>query len=372
MFPAFTHATCHVNLAAIERNFRKLGDPERLMPVIKSDAYGHGIGEVARTLSAVGAAGFAVGTVSEGLFLRSQGHCQRVLLLLGCKDSREAEQALNADLLPFAGSFEALELICAANSQKKRIALKFDTGMGRLGFSIGQLPELLDWLRAHPEVEPVLAGSHLATADMPEKSADTRKQIEDFAGIIAALRELFPEIEGSLGNSAALGLKVGGLMRPGIALYGGNPFAGTPQEGHLPPLEWAMALEAPILQVKTLPAGSAISYGGLYRAPRPVKAAVVAAGYANGISRGLSGSLSVLIRGRRCPQIGRICMGMFMVDVTGLADAAAGDSAWIMGGEAVGEEKAPTPLEVAELQGSIPYEVLCLAGSLNPRKFHRD
>lgn len=373
MPPAFTHAICHINLAAIERNFRKLGDPGRLMPVIKSDAYGHGLAEVARVLSEAGAARFAVGTVSEGLFLRSEGYGQPVLLLLGCVNMDEAEQALAADLLPFAGSFDALEIIRAANGpQKKRIALKFDTGMGRLGFSSPQLPALLDWLRSHPEIVPALAGSHLATADMPGEMAATQKQIEKFAAIMATLRGMFPEIDYSLGNSAALALKPGGFLRPGIALYGGNPFAGTGLAGCLPDLEWAMSLEAPVLQVKTVPAGSGVSYGAIYRAASPIKVAVIGAGYAAGISRGLSGKLSILINGKRCPQIGRICMGMLMADASAIPDLTSGASAWLLGGEAAPGQTPPTPQELADLQGSIPYEILCLAGSLNPRRFHRD
>lgn len=372
MPPSFTHATCHINLAAIERNFRKLGDPRRLMPVIKSDAYGHGLAEAADALARAGAARFAVGTLSEGLFLRSKGHGQPVSLLLGCLDSQEMEQALRADLLPFIGSFEALDTAVGVEpGKKKRIALKFDTGMGRLGFFLEQMPLLLDWLRSHPEIAPAMVGSHLATADMPGKNADTRRQIEDFSKITAALRSVFPDIEASLGNSAALALEVDGIIRPGIALYGGNPLAGTGAEGRLPKLEWAMSLEAPILQIKTLPAGAPVSYGALYRASSPVKVAVIGAGYASGISRGLSGELNVLIQGKRCRQIGRICMGMFMVDVDPVPHASAGDSAWIIGGEAVAGQAAPTPEEVANLQGSIPYEVLCLVGSLNPRKYHR-
>lgn len=369
MDPVFSHTTCHIHLDAISRNFKRLDDPARLLPVIKSDAYGHGLLEVADTLSAAGAVRFAVGTVSEGLALRKQGFRQEILPLLGCVTESELKQAIDARLLPLAGSFKDLQLLTQiAGRQPVAIALKFDTGMGRLGFSSQELPALLDFLSLNPGIQPSLILSHLACADMPEESSFTTQQIEEFARIAHKLKLLYPDILASLGNSATAGSNLFDLIRPGIFLYGGNPLSPTGKTGDLP--EWAMELEAPVLQIRDLPAGAFVSYGKLYQARKPLRAAVVSCGYANGIPRSLSNRLTVLVRGRRATQIGRICMGMFMIDVTDIPDAQAGDSVWILGGPASPGTKPQTPLELADLSSTIPYEILCLLGSLNPRRHH--
>lgn len=371
MATIFTNSVCHINLGAIARNFRKLGSAEKLLPVIKSDAYGHGLLEVAKALALSGARRFAVGTLSEGLALRNAGFDQDILLLLGCCAPEEFQQAYAANMLPLAGSFEDLAIISSLrHTGPLPLALKFDTGMSRLGFTAGQLPVLLDHLATQPQLAPLLAVSHLATADMPEKETDTLAQIRQFSEITTALQSRYPALLPSLGNSAALRLDLPGLLRPGIALYGANPLEGTNIQYDYPELEWGMSLEAPVMQVRELSAGTHVSYGQIFTAAQPMRVAVIGAGYANGITRNLSNRFDVLINGRRCPQVGRICMGMFMADVTHLDKITAGDAAWIMGGETAEGEKAVTPLELAERQGTIPYEILCLIGSLNPRRYH--
>ena len=244
--------------------------------------------------------------------------------------------------------------------------------MGRLGFTPEDAPALVEHLRARPELLPRLALSHLSSVDMPGEDAYTAMQTRRFGRFYQTLRAAFPHILPSLGNSAAtIGPARGesGICRPGLALYGGNPFAGTSREAMGKDLEWAMSVAAPILAVHPLRAGESVSYGRIFTAPRDMRVAVAAAGYATGYARALSGRVSLLVRGRRVPQVGRVCMSMLMLDVSAMPEATPGDLAWVLGGPAEPGERPVDAQELAQLLGTIPYEVLCLMGSLNPRVY---
>ena len=245
--------------------------------------------------------------------------------------------------------------------------------MSRLGFGAEDIPALLERLRACPGLKPILAVSHFPCADMPEKEDFTRRQLEKFTAMTDSLRAAYPELRRSLANSAGTMGWPGSrfeLCRPGFSLYGGNPFRGTAWEGRGAGLEPVMEVSAPLLQVRHLKPGEGISYGQTFIAPREMRVAVVGAGYAVGYPRGASGRIHVLVNGRRAPQVGRICMGMFMVDVTGLP-ARAGDTAWLLGGPAAPGE---TPVGIDELAGAcggFAYELLCLLGQGSPRVYHK-
>ncbi|MFR8276704.1 MAG: alanine racemase, partial [Desulfovibrio fairfieldensis] len=200
----------------------------------------------------------------------------------------------------------------------------------------------------------------------------TQAQAERFASMCAVLREAFPDIARSLGNSAgALGLPESRYeaCRPGLALYGGNPFAGTAWETRGTGLEWVMSVSSPVLQVRQLKAGQSVSYGRIFTAPQAMTVAVVAAGYATGFARALSNRIDLLINGRRVPQVGRVCMSMLMADVSSLPDVRTGDTAWILGGPAAPGQRPVSAQEMADELGTIPYEILCLMGSTNPRVY---
>ncbi|WP_417291997.1 alanine racemase [Desulfovibrio porci] len=369
-----TPSRCHIDLAALRRNFARLGDPASIMPVIKSDAYGHGLLPVARALDQAGARRFAVGTVSEGAALREAGLGQRIVPLLGAVSPEDWQAAVALDLTPLLADFEDIEkaAACCPADRPLRVAVKCETGMNRLGFSAEDLPALLESLRRFPRITPVLALSHLSCADMPEEDAYTQAQIEHFAAMCAVLREAFPGIARSLGNSpAALGLPETRYeaCRPGLALYGGNSFANTAREALGADLEWVMSVSAPVLRVRRLRAGQSVSYGRSFTAPCEATVAVVAAGYATGFARGLSNRIDLLINGRRVPQVGRVCMGMVMADVSALPDVRTGDTAWILGGPAAPGQRPVTAQEMADELGTIPYEILCLMGSTNPRVY---
>lgn len=373
--PSFTPSRCHIDLAALTRNFARLGAADSLLPVIKGDAYGHGLLPVAHALDKACARHFAVGTVAEGVALRDRGFGQQVVPLLGALCPEDWYQAQVADLTIPLGNLDDIMRATSVCPQDKtlRVAIKCDTGMSRLGFGPSDLPAAIERLRRFPRLRPVLAISHLACADMPEELPFTHAQMERFASMCEMLTDAFPGLIRSLDNSAAL-LHLPEsrmeLCRPGLALYGGNPFHNTDQAhlGH--GLEWVMQVSAPIINVHTLAAGASISYGRTYTALEDMTVAVVAAGYATGVARALSNHCDVLINGRRCPQIGRVCMSMMMVDVSALPHVQVGDEAWLMGGEAEPGQRPVSAQELADILGTIPYEILCLMGATNPRVYH--
>ncbi|WP_297825617.1 alanine racemase [uncultured Desulfovibrio sp.] len=369
-----TPSRCHIDLAALRRNFFRLGNPASIMPVIKSDAYGHGLLPVARALDQAGARRFAVGTVDEGMALREAGLGQRIVPLLGAVSPQDWRTAAALDLTPLLTDFEDIEkaAACCPANRPLHVAVKCETGMNRLGFSADDLPALLESLRRFPHMTPVLALSHLSCADMPEEAAYTQAQIRLFADMCATLREAFPDMARSLGNSpAVLGLPETRyeVCRPGLALYGGNAFSGTGRETLGADLEWVMSVSAPILRVRRIKAGQSVSYGRAFVASCDATVAVVAAGYATGLARNLSNRTDLLINGRRVPQVGRVCMGMVMADVSALANVRAGDTAWILGGPAAPGQRPITAQEMADKLDTIPYEILCQMGSANPRVY---
>lgn len=373
---AFTPSRCHINLGALTRNFHRLGAPARLMPVIKSDAYGHGLLPVAAALDKAGALHFAVGGVDEGKTLRDKDFRQEIVLLMGCLNKAEWLDAIHHDLTPLVGSLEDLKLAASALSEVAdssiNVALKFDTGMSRLGFCSGEIPYLIHTLENEPGIKPAMLLSHFACADMPEEECFTQEQLELFLKLHSALIDRFPGLRRSLGNSAGtIGLPQSRfeISRPGYSLYGGNPFKDTELEGLGKDFEWVMSLSTPIIHVRDLKAGQSVSYGRIFKAPRAMRVAVAGCGYATGFSRVLSGKSHMLINGRRAPQIGRVCMSMSILDVSDIENVKAGDRAWIMGGAPLPGEKAIDAGELASLMGTIPYEILCSMGALNPRVY---
>lgn len=368
MSVAFTPSVCHINLSAIERNFRKLGDPGRLMPVIKSDAYGHGLVEVAQTLSRAGAQSFAVGLPGEGAILRQLGHRQEILPLLGCIDNGDWEMSINFDLTACVGSFADLdcarELLARYPGKALSVAIKVDTGMSRLGFDPEEIGAVIDFLKGNPGIRPSLLLSHFACADMPGEKDFTDAQRNLFQQIYATFKDGFPEMRPSLGNSAAAITGLGSeIARPGLALYGYNPMPGKDELN----LELAMSVSAPVIATRQIKPGQSVSYGRTFIADKPMRIGVIACGYATGFARQLSSQAEVVINGKRVRQIGRVCMSMACLDITDRDDVKTGDAAWILGGGG----NQVTALELANLLDTIPYEVLCLMGGLTPRVYSR-
>lgn len=374
---AYNKFEIRIRLSAIRANYRLLcGHGSRVIGVIKADAYGHGLFPVAQALAQEGCDTFAIGSVEEGAALREEltraGIKARIMSLLGPLDEADYPLLWEHEILPLIGSFRQLETLAGQAARRGKtlpVCLKFDTGMARLGFMLDEVPRLLGRLREAPLVRPVMASSHLATADAPEATDLVMGQEERFAAILAALEAGGLRLEANLANSAAI-LGHPRLQhqsqRAGIALYGANPFAGTSWEHLGRGLAPAMEARTKIVAVHPLKKGMSISYGGLFTAPRDMTVAIVAAGYADAYSRGLTGrGAQMLIAGRRAPVIGRVCMQLTACDVSEIPDARPGDWAVLLGGAG---KLAITAEELAAWWGTISYEVFCLLG-LNRRVY---
>jgi alanine racemase len=361
-----------VNLAALEHNYRQLRRlcPPRvkMLAVVKADAYGHGLIPVARRLAAAGADYLGVGSLDEGLALRRTGITIPVLLLLGLLP-REAERAVadNLEVALFRKDV-AQALADAARTQGKRarVHLKVDTGMGRLGLLPQEVLPLLDWLKKYRQIEVAGLISHLAVADLDDK-AYTKKQLQEFTALLAEARQQGWKLPLShLSNSAALWEMPEahlGMVRPGLMLYG------SPPAPHRPPpveLQTVMSLTCQVLQVKRLPPGSSISYGRTYTTPDWSDIAVLPVGYCNGYSRLLSNRGEVLVKGRRAPIRGRVCMNLTMVEVTGLPEVKECDTVTLLGPDQ-GERLCAEDL--ADWAQTISYEIYCALGTANPRRY---
>lgn len=361
-----------IDTNAICSNYRKLHQAGgQAIAVVKSDAYGHGLKKVANALAQAGCTRMAVGTVDEAAYLRDCGFDGQIMALLGTHNAEEDLECLRRGIIPCITHVEQLQrLALTLQSQSAHkpfpLCLKFDTGMRRLGFAAAETPMVTGILRNAPGLRAVMVASHLATADTPEEEAFVHQQGREFTTICALLAETLPPFERCLANSAAI-LAFPDLhldaQRPGIAMYGGNPFHATDWEelgaGLLPTME----VQAPVLQVRDLAPGDSVSYGRTFRATEPMRIAIVAAGYADAYSRGLSSATgngpAMLLHGCRAPIVGRVCMQMTAVDVTHIPQTRSGDTAFLLGGtgtEAIRVE------ELAAWWGTISYEVYCMLG----------
>ncbi|MGL1861029.1 MAG: alanine racemase [Pseudodesulfovibrio sp.] len=364
------------NLRHNYRIFTKLCDS--VIPVIKSDAYGHGLAEVCRALDGEGVGTFGVGFVNEAVLLRQSGCDTRILALLGPVDDADIAALWEHDILAAISHMDQLEKVAKAASANGplNIALKFDTGMRRLGFSHDAADTVINFIKANPNLTPVMVSSHLASADEPDHAANVAGQFVRFNGVVEQFRDAGFDVEANLANSAgSLGHEICRLdsLRLGISMYGGNPFHGTEWAELGSELKPAMEVSAPVLQVHPLKKGEGISYGWTHVAERDSMVAIVGVGYADCYSRSLSNTGQMNINGHRVPILGRVCMQMTAVDVTdimgeGLDDLAGvqpGDMAWLLGGPGPG---TITPEDLAGWWNTITYEVFCLLG-MNQRSY---
>ncbi len=361
-----------VDLGALEHNYRQLRslcEPQvKMLGVVKADAYGHGLLPVARVLARAGADYLGVGSLEEGLTLRQAGLTTPILLLLGILP-QEAERAVAADLevtLFRRDVAEALAAAARSQMKKAKVHLKVDTGMGRLGLLPGDVPEFLAGLREYRQMEVLGLISHLAVADLEDKTY-TLRQLQEFSNLLAAVRGQGWALPLShISNSAALWeLKEAhlALVRPGLMLYGSPPAPHRPPPVELRPV---MTLTTEVLQLKRLPSEHSISYGCTYTTSDWCDLAVLPVGYCNGYNRLLSNRGEVLVQGRRAPIRGRVCMNLTMVEVTGIPGVKEGDRVTLLGAD--GEDRISAE-DLAAWADTISYEVYCLLGAANLRRY---
>ena len=363
-----THAIIHRE--ALCHNYRELqrslSAETALMAVVKADAYGHGAVSVAAELAAAGCKFFAVALASEAIELRETGITAPILILGGVW-REDLDHIFNLRLTPVIHDIESALLIqekAAKEKVVKPVHLKIDTGMARMGIRPDEAPFFLERFKEMKNLclEGLL--SHFSEAEVlgSEFSATQLRAFKETAGLT---RERGYKIKyRHMANSAAIVLIRDShfdLVRPGIMLYGSYPAGLSTQEIDLKPV---MELKTRVLQLKRLPAGSPVSYGQTFVTERDSIIATLPVGYGDGLPRKLSGAGDVIIRGKRAPIRGLICMDLTMCDVTDIPGVKKGDEVTIIGRDGTEEITAS---EIAEKTGTISYEIFCNITKRVPR-----
>jgi alanine racemase len=344
-----------VSLGQIRANYRAVravvGGATDVMAVVKADAYRHGAVEVARALEAEGAAWLAVSNVEEGSHLRRQGIRARILVMADfLPDERAGLEEFN--LTPVIHSLEDLP------AARVPYHLKIDSGMGRLG-TRASAGEIARAVQAAPSSMEGLM-THFASSGNYE-SSQTEDQMRHFEGVLSGLRAAgFPpryiHASGTIPVAYGRTKAWGNLVRPGHAIYGYvSPARGSAPKRQLivrPALSW----KATVLAVKDLEAGALVGYGGIHRAARPMRIAVLAAGYADGIPHRLSNRGHVIAQGKLAPIIGAVSMDLTTIDITASPELRVGDAVTLLGSEGGLSIDAQ---QMARLAGTISYSVLC-------------
>jgi alanine racemase len=350
------------NLAAVKERAK----PARVMAILKANAYGHGLEAVARCL-APQADAFGVALVEEGIALRRLG-IENPILVMGGVWTRQIPLFLEHRLtltVPSLARLRDVEEAAAAHRAVARVHLKVDTGMERIGVHYYNAEGLLEAAArsTHVEVEGIY--SHFANADA-EDLADARVQLERFEEVLRFYeRRSLPMPTRHMANSAAL-LRMPesrlDLVRSGILVYGVYPFPGALRGVEVRP---ALSWKSRVVFFKIVEAGRPVSYGSTWRSDHRVRIVTVPVGYGDGYFRSMSNRAHVLLRERRHPQVGRICMDQVMVNIE-WGEAYNGDEVVLIGEQ--GKERV-TVEELAEWAGTVPYEILTAINARVPRLY---
>lgn len=363
-----------IDLGALGANYRAIksvGRGAELMAVVKADAYGHGAIEVARALRGEGCSHFGVARVCEARELRAAGVRDRIYLLGGFL-AGEAEEIVGLDVTPFVYDIALIAPVQRAVESQARanflIHLKIDSGATRLGILPGELDQAIAELVRAPSLTVEGVCTLLVNAGDPQ-SPVTGVQLEVFNAAAARLRAAGIDLRvAHVANSAASILRPDAhysLLRPGLAIYGLPPVPAVRERVELRPV---MTFKTRVVQVKRVLAGVGVSYGHTFVTPRPSAIGVLAVGYADGYRRGLQHGGEVMIRGRRAPVVGAVCMDLTMVDLTDVPGAAVGDEVILWGGAG---EAMISVNDIARLAQTISYEMLCTVGKRVPRVYRK-
>ncbi|MBC8288180.1 MAG: alanine racemase [Nitrospinae bacterium] len=367
-----------INLQAFRHNFQNLRnylDPQtQIMAVIKADGYGHGALPCARIAVDSGADYLGAGVIEEGIELRESG-LDTPTLILGSIFPDEAEDLVRHDLatiLCTAPLAQALSKEAVKQNKSVSVHIKVDTGMNRLGISPENLPGLLDQIRNLPNLKIEGVSTHFSSADDEDLSI-TQAQLKKFQTALAILQKEGVPMTHCANTSALFKFPEShfNMVRPGLILYGALPSpslqAVISREEN--PFQPVMQWKSQIILVKPIAKGQAISYAGSFTTQRNSLVATLPIGYADGLHRNLSNKMEVLIRGKRAPQIGNICMDMTLIDVTEIPDVEAGDEVVIIGKQA---DQLISVEEMAAKGDTIPYEILCNVGKRVPRVYRNE
>ena len=376
-----------IDLAALRHNLRSVrraAGEARVWAVLKADGYGHGAAAVARTLERAGVDGLAVALLEEGLELRSAG-IRAPVLVMGGYYGDAYEELLAHDLVPVVyheGHFDALARATRARGLAERVSvhLKVDTGMARLGVSLEELPQLLEYAAGFPQISIDGLMTHFACADVVGADGDEalREQLARFDQARTVLRRhgLSPRYVHAANSAAVLRANLSAnfnAVRPGIALFGVSPLASE----HRVPVELrpTLKLRSEIVDLRTIEAGAGVGYGWTWRAPRRTVLATVPFGYADGLPRSLSeggATGAMLVRGKRAPIVGVVSMDLATIDVTEIAGVRLRDEVVALGAQRgpLGEDTI-TVEDIARTAGLIPWDVMTSISRRVPR-FYRD
>lgn len=379
MLEQYQRVYAAVDLSAIlynmERMYEHIAPETKLMGVIKTDGYGHGAIPIGRELEQLPYVfGFAVATAEEAFSLRQAG-LKKPILILGyafpyayeALTLQEIRQAVFRE-----DTLTALNTCAGRLRHKAKVHIKVDTGMSRVGIRPDE--EGLAFLKKacslpHIEVEGIF--THFARADERDKTS-ARTQLSTFCSFVEEaerLTGLVIPLKHCSNSAGILELPEANLslVRAGITLYGLSPSEEVPKE--ILSLRPALSLKSHLVYVKEVEAGTPVSYGGTFVTDKRMRIATVPVGYGDGYPRSLSGKGDVLIRGRRAPILGRICMDQFMVDVSAIPGVLEGDEVTLIGKD--GAEEI-TMEELGAVSGRFNYELACDLGKRIPRVYYKD
>ncbi|MEE8409444.1 MAG: alanine racemase [Myxococcota bacterium] len=357
-----------VDLAAICHNMqvaRDLAPGAAVCAIVKAHAYGHGLVQVGRALADAGAEWLAVALVEEGTTLRDAG-VKRPILVLGAALDGGFDVLIEYDLTPAIFRTEHLDaLAAAAGDRDVRFHLKIDTGMARLGLGTDEIDAFCDALatKSNLKLDGVL--THFANADLADLEFGTHQLALFDRGCEAlAARGITPRWVHISNSAAVLSFPEAHrkLLRPGLMLYGLDPRVQREPAGLEPAMRWTTR---PI-HIKTVPAGTRVSYGGRWTSQRETRLMTLPVGYADGYPRAMTGKAEVVVRGVRVPVIGSICMDLCMADVTDVPGVTLEDEVVLIGKQGHAEV---TAYDLAQWAGTIPYEITCGVSNRVPRLY---
>ena len=362
--PSSHHPTCvHVNLEAFRHNIRCVrsycGESVRIMAIVKANAYGHGVVKLCRVAIAEGVEYLGVARAEEALEIRREG-IDHPVLVFEITPGNHVAAALSENIeltIAEPGAADAISATAAKLGKSARVHLKVDTGMGRLGLPFASAPAVIEEILRRPHLELVSVYSHFATSEEPDTSF-AREQLSRFRQVLDDLgkRRIEVPIRHMANSGAVICMPEAHfeMVRPGIMLYGYPPARNLSEHFPVRPV---MSLVSKVSMIKQVEAGTPVSYGRRYVAPRRTFIATVPAGYADGFPRLLTGRASALIRGERYPVAGTICMDHIMVDLGERTGCKVGDEVTLIG---KGGAQSITAWDIAGTIGTIPYEITSL------------
>jgi alanine racemase len=359
---AIQRAAAYINLGILEENYNtirsKLSPEVGLLCVVKADAYGHGAIEVSRRLESLGAFCLGVATIDEAVELRTNKIKTPILVMSGIMPWDDVSTLLQQNLTPVVYDFDTLARICDMKKDFQtplRIHLKFDTGMGRLGFMVDDAWKVIDCLKGTENIQVDGLMSHFSSSEIRDDygmgQVDAfRKVTEEFVKGGFQTKVIHMANSGAITNYPEAHFT---MVRAGISLYGSHP---TLELKKQLPTRPVLKFTSRIALIREFPAGHALSYGRTYVTSKKTKVAYIPVGYADGYPRSLSNKGSVLINNNRCSIIGRICMDWFLVDITDLNEVNIEDEVILLGES---KTDAVTAYKIGEISDTIPYEILC-------------